>query len=122
MILQKKAVRIINRKPFGYHTNQLFINNNILKIEDIYKYNVGKHMYKHWRDNGLWSTSQTSYNTRSRNVVVPQFQRLTSTQKSMKFIGPKIWNQIPNDIRQASSLEVFKRLYKAYLIHKYELL
>ena len=45
-ILQKKVLRIINNKPFCFHTNDLFLNNNILKLSDIYNLNVACCMYK----------------------------------------------------------------------------
>ena len=38
--IQKTALRIINNKPFRAHTEPLFKNNKLLKIEDIYKLNV----------------------------------------------------------------------------------
>ena len=37
---QKKAIRIINAKPYNYHTEPLFKTCKILKIQDHYTYNV----------------------------------------------------------------------------------
>ena len=44
--LQKKSLRIINKKPYNYHTEPLFKQCNILAIKDQYKLNVGIFMYK----------------------------------------------------------------------------
>ena len=43
--LQKKIIRIINKKPFLYHTNELFFKNKILKLHDIYLYRLGIFMF-----------------------------------------------------------------------------
>ena len=43
---QKKAIRTINKKTYRYHTEPLFKDNNILKIEDHYKLNVSTLMYQ----------------------------------------------------------------------------
>ena len=44
--IQKRAIRIVNHKHFLAHTNMLFFTNNILKITDLFLYNVGIFMYK----------------------------------------------------------------------------
>ena len=60
------------------------------------------------------------YETRSGNSFNPVFQRLTLTQKqSLKFQGPKTWNSIPDYIRAAPSLSIFKRKYKKILLSSY---
>ena len=42
---QKRAIRIINHAGFLSHTNNLFHQNRILKITDLFNYNVGIFMY-----------------------------------------------------------------------------
>ena len=116
VLLQKKAIRIVCNKPYIYPTNELFYNNRILKVPDIHLYNVGIYMFKKI-GNGEFSTS--NYPTRSVNSLIPQFQRLTSTQRSIFYTGPKIWNAIPVDIKNSPSILSFKRNYKSYLISRY---
>ena len=43
--IQKRAIRIINNAGFLSHTNNLFHQNRILKITDLFNYNVGIFMY-----------------------------------------------------------------------------
>ena len=116
VLLQKKAIRIVCNKPYIYPTNELFYNNRILKVPDIHLYNVGIYMFKKI-GKGEFSTS--NYPTRSVNSLIPQFQRLTSTQRSIFYTGPKIWNDIPVDIKNSPSILSFKRNYKSYLISRY---
>ena len=40
-LLQKRAIRIMNNASFQAHTDPLFFSNGILKIQDIYKLNIG---------------------------------------------------------------------------------
>ena len=116
-ILQKRAIRIINKKPYLSHTNYLFFSNKILRVPDISKLKVGIYMYS----SEMYNAHQQNHvhNTRSRNNLVSSFQRLNITQNSMTYIGPKIWNEIPNYVKTASSLRTFKYLYKSFLISKY---
>ena len=45
-MLQKKPVRIINNSDYLAHSEPLFKQNNLLKIEDIYKLQLGLLRYK----------------------------------------------------------------------------
>ena len=58
-------------------------------------------------------------NTRQRNLAVPEFQRLSQTQRSTNYIGPIIWNEIPAHIREISSLPMFKKRLKSFYIDQY---
>ena len=117
-ILQKRVVRIINGANFLDHTNQLFIRSNILKLSDIYKFNIAIYMFKLKLRNQM-DFPDHYYNTRQRNRAVSSFERLNQTQRSIDYIGPKIWNDIPLNIASCNSIHVFKRKYKSYLINCY---
>ena len=59
------------------------------------------------------------YPTRYTNQIAPLFQRLALTQRSLNYIGPQIWNSLPDNIRNITCLSLFKRLTKKYLIESY---
>ena len=44
-ILQKKAIRCINKAHYNTHTEPLFIRSKILKLDDIYKFELYKFMF-----------------------------------------------------------------------------
>ena len=48
-------------------------------------------------------------------MCVSSFRTKTS-QQSIKFIGPKIWNDLPNEIKNSKSLKIFKNKLKSYYI------
>ena len=41
----KKAIRCINKLYYNAHTEPLFIRNKILKIDDLYKFELSKFMF-----------------------------------------------------------------------------
>ena len=60
-----------------------------------------------------------NYETRSRSLLNPPFQRLTQTQMSVDYNGPMEWNKLPNSIKNSKSLHIFKRKVKTYLLGSY---
>ena len=116
-LLQKRALRIINKSSFLAHTDPLFHSNNILKVQDMYKLYVAIYMYNNWEAES-YAVSH-DYNTRNRNSLVPSAARLTATERSISVVGPNIWNSIPFDIRESPTISIFKNRFKAYLLSNY---
>ena len=117
-VAQRRSVRIISRVDFRAHSSPLFANLGLLKFDDIYKFQLGIHMYKNL-DNFDISSSNHDYNMRNISYI-PVFQRLTLTQRqSVAFQAPSNWNSIPLDIKNSQSLKLFKINYKRYLISLY---
>ena len=117
LLLQKRAIRIISNTSFLDHTDPLFYSNGILKVHDMYKLNVGLFMFDRWHT-GVYNRTH-SYDTRSRNDLLPSQARLTITQNSLSVIGPNIWNSIPQSIQNSMSRNSFKSQYKKYLLSFY---
>ena len=117
-VMQKKCIRIIAGAPFNSHTGPLFKSFNILNIFDIYKFSVCKHMFKELKL-GHFNIASHRYSTRGSTLIQPSFQRLTTTQKSINFKGPQIWNSLPKSITDLSNFNLFKKNLKNYLISKY---
>ena len=55
--------------------------------------------------------------TRSSSNVVTNFCRSTVIQQSLKFIGPKVWNNTPHIIRDSKTNNVFKQKLKQFLLN-----
>ena len=117
-ILQKRMIRLISNADFLEHTNPLFFRLKILKLEDIYRYFMCIHMHK-CIENGEFRPTH-SINTRNRDRAQPVFQRLTSGQQSVAFMGPKTWNSLPDNIRSITNINTFKLKLKTYLINQYD--
>jgi len=60
-----------------------------------------------------------TYNTRtaSHSALGISFARTNRRKKSLRIIGPYLWNDLPLKIRQSQSLASFKYHLKHYLLH-----
>ena len=117
-VLQKKIIRIITSSNFFSPSLPLFYENRILRLKDIFHYQLGIFMYGR-RALGQLPYPQHSYETRYCENVVVSFQRLTQCRKSLSFSGPRLWNSLPVSVRESSSVFVFKKKYKNYLLDQY---
>ena len=120
-VLQKKIIRIINRACFNEHTNQYFINMKILKLNELFDFQVAKYMYRYHHQilpKGLCSAfnlnrHEHQYNT--RNVF-----KNYSTKPELKNIGHSIWTNLPETIKNANNVDIFKKRLKQVLLEKYK--
>ena len=65
-------------------------------------------------------STQYSYQTRSMvngNLFIPA-NHLMAEQRSLRYAGSKLWNEIPCEIRNANSLNSFKIKFNAYLLEQ----
>ena len=125
--IQKRAIRIVNRKPLLAHTNELFLSNKVFKITDLFLFNVGVFMYK-LSLNDLPDVFSTlfmrndafhTYPTRQSHSYHLPRTRTVFAQKTIKYNGPKFWNELPCEIITSPSLYVFKKNLKSFLLQKY---
>ena len=120
IIQHKRVIRTITNASSQDHTSPLFSRLRLLKFPDIYRYYVSIYMYKNHKSNVF--RVHHNVNTRSRDLPLSSFNRLSSTQRSITFTGPKIWNSLPVSIRDSESLNKFKRELKSYFISQYWLI
>ena len=78
------------------------------------------------------SSSSVCNHTRDRQIGLPlcgrpilllQPYNVTKTKKTLgdrafQVASPGLWNSLPNDIRNAKTMDVFKSLVKTYLFRK----
>ena len=61
-----------------------------------------------------------TYNMRTVQNVRNRDCRTVHTQKSISYLGPKIWNELPPDNKNAESVPCLERNFKRYLLSSYE--
>ena len=118
ILLQKRIIRIVNNASYLAHTSILFHQMRVLKFSDVFKFFLGKYAYEQNISNNLNFVSH-DYPTSSSSNPVPQFQRLTSTQRSLNYLAPVLFNQIDDSIKRVQSTQVFKSRYKQFLLSDY---
>ena len=119
-MLQKRLVRIINRATFFAHTDELFFNSGILKIQDIYRLYVGLYMHGHQHD-AIYIRNHP-YNTRNRSDLRPIRSRLTITRKIQSLLLVQLYGTlslVKLKILIIDSRQSFKFRYKRFLLSSY---
>ncbi len=125
--MQKKAIRYISHSGYNAHTGPIFQSSNILKVKDMHAFQVNKFMYqyhKHILPNPLMNLFVPNYtihqhNTRHRNSPHVLHRRTAMASQSIIHKGPKLWQSVPNDIKEAKSIHSFGRRLKKSIIQTY---
>jgi len=70
-------------------------------------------------NNFIKSSAVHAHNTRSANNFPLSFSHSTLRLSSIRHTGPRIWNNLPHDLKVACSLSEFIRKMKSLLIKDY---
>ena len=126
--LQNKALRIISNCNPKTSTTPFFYEYKILKIQDLYYFEISKIMHQYSNKHLLicftsFFTQTSSIHNRStrsnirNDLYLPHFLS-SGCQRSIKFQGAKIWNSISPHIRN-QSFNTFKHNIKIQLLNSY---
>lgn len=133
-ILQRKAVRIINKKHRLAHSNPLFKELKILKLDDMYTRQALKLYYrcehsiapKHFRSFLVTRRNATSYlqehPLRDADDQTIPLLRKTYSQKTIRYFLVKIVNSFPEDILadiHKVTYDTYSQKIKKYFISSY---
>ena len=105
------------------HTNEVFKRLNLLKFQDIKIYCCATYTYKAINSiipNKYFSYRNTSqYNLRNPDLL--NLPRVGSTQSKsfIDFRGAKVWNSLPSEIRNKSTIQSFKYALRSHLVSQY---
>ena len=128
LLLQKKSLRIIHNSAFRSHTDPLFVDSRILKINDLHLFHLGQFMYNFYRKtlphvfDAMFPLNRSfhDYPTRQSNEFhLPRFRTLLAKNTFM-YDGPRFWNSLSQDIKNSPSLNSFKRKLKIFLLKSYK--
>ncbi len=124
--LQKKSIRIIHSKPYNSHTEPLFKQSNILKIQDQYKVNVSIFMYQLKHDILPRSFNTLKYfryreQPHTRQTELAHYTRARTIYTSLLPLHqfPKIWNELGVNAHESKSIGSLKRKIKISSLDKY---
>ena len=120
--LQKKCIRNIAYKSYNSHTDPLFKCLEILKFQDLFKYNCSVFMYKY--GHGLQPKSFANMfipcnnNDRTGDYKL-QLCKGSFLDKFPSVFMPRVWNYNSNNIKHAMSLGSLKSQIKTLYISHY---
>ena len=123
---KKKAIRILNSLNYNDHTACYFKNMQLLKLSDIYKYNILVFTYKILilNENNHVITFQQqltnhNYNTRNRAAICTPLFKRSKSQFSILYSAGNAWNNLPTETRDCNSLAGFKTALKQNILASY---
>ena len=127
-LLQKKAIRIVCGAKYNDNTDPLFFQHKVLKLEDLYTFQISKHMFLHSKmllptplsNMFVMNRDIHTYDTRQRNLphILPRRTRVAAN--SLRHKGPEVWYRVPQHIKDAASIITFKTQLKKYLFSNQE--
>ena len=121
-LLPKRAVRAISKAEYKVPSKPLFANLKILDVFRIYSLQVCSFMHLYHNDALPISFTQIfqtgnqihQYSTYS-DFYWPPTCRTNIKKFSILFQGPRIWNSLPDNIKNAPCFSIFKRVIKPFL-------
>ena len=113
---------------FVAHTLPIFTDLKLLRIADIFKLRLLSFVYEAinksapdcFHDFFSLNSSIHCHNTRQStrgDLFLTKLNTLQYGLKSIRYLGAKLWNEIPATIRISSSKFLFKKRLKAYLLN-----
>lgn len=111
----KKVVRIITSSIFLEHTNPLFNQTKLLKINDITKLAIATYMYNN-KNYILNLLPSHDYSTPHRDHLTLPIHRLSKFQHSTFYLGRVMCYSIPLQVQEVPSLNTFKTRLKNYTL------
>lgn len=132
-ILQKRAVRIIDRQKYNSHTSPILKKLKLLTAKDIFQLEYCKIFAKFclgelppYLTEQLMRTERTesSYNMRHTSNILPPLTRNKQQEQVISFRIASAWNSLPESIKSFRStpttIKTFCKHFKDYKINNYQ--
>ena len=126
-IIQKRAIRICNHLEYRSHSKPAFFNLKTLTIADLVQFKSMVLMYKIY--NNLMPSNILSYfcmvhmshdhDTRQAGHFKNMYCRTTLKSMCLSVRGPVTWNKLHTDLKNSTSVNMFKKRYKTFLVSEY---
>ena len=127
LLLQKRALRLMNFSTKSEHAIPYFIKLNILPVHFLYVESVSCLMYDiqnklapvHIQNLFKHVSDIHSYNTRSATAdkFYIMSSRLDQLKNSFSRFGARLWNSLPDNIRKSDNRKLFKKQIHEILIN-----
>ena len=125
--LQKKAIRTISHQTAFSHSLPLFKGLHLLRVSDFFKYKLLTFVYDSMTMmapscfHGYFSLSSTVYNHETRqscrnDLYLIRKNTLRYGLGSIRYLGAKLWNELPTEIRASASRFIFKKKLQKHLL------
>ena len=118
-----KFIRLVFNLKRRESVRTIMKENGLLTIKQMYQVELAIFMLRTVKKNhltvlqNLFQSKSSRISTRSNSHYISPAYRLTVCQQSIKFSGPKIWSNLPNEIKECKSLKSFAIKVKAHFLN-----
>lgn len=118
---QKKMLRVMTNSPRYAHTDPLFKQFHLLKLFDIIALQTNLFVYKSLHNTQVECDFKFTTNPHARRQICLQLPlcRTSHAQRYLTYRGPKQWNQLPKNIKNSNSYNIFKNKLKQMYLNNY---
>ena len=122
----EKIVKILFIR-YTYSGECIFKKFQILKLRDIYKFQVSVYMFKILEYNDCPTLISDlsleypnhNYQTRTRNNLINVIPRVNTVRRNFTFQFTDVWNELPEHLKNHSSVNSFKKRLFLHFINAY---
>ena len=126
-LVQKRALRLVVWAKKDSPSGPIFYKLNRLTIFDEYKLQASLFMHNsingnlpHFLSTHFRANYQIhNHKTRFSHNIHTYITRTNARKSTLMVSGPRIWNNIPNSIRNIKSSSLFRRTLKEYYLNMY---
>ena len=122
--LQNRAVRFISFSEFGTRLKEMYSLLEVVPLDDqlfiqraVFMHNLEYKNLPYALSSYCTHAQHVTRYTSNRNFILPPAKTLRG-QTSIKFAGPKVWSQIPNDLKAIAFRKPFSKQLKASIMKK----
>jgi hypothetical protein len=125
-MVQNNLARVVSGARFSASVQPLLSSLHWLPVEQRIKYKIMTYMFKSGsnhlpeyltKDLVQYTSSRPIRSILQNTYVIPRV-RNESTKRCFYYAGPKIWNDLPDNIRSTISFPSFKKQLKTYLFNE----
>ena len=126
-ILQKRAIRIINKATYREPSNQLFIKVKALKFKDLVDIKTAQIMYKAHQNilpnniQILFQKKDNHYYFRGNCMFSQPPVRTDTKNHCVSVKGVKLWNGFKEELKYCETWNKFKYMFKTDIMITYSL-
>ena len=126
LVLQKKAIRMINNSHFRDASAPIFYGLKLLPISEVFDDNCLKFLYKCLKEDRfptlrkriLDNNAHHNHETRYKSLLNPPYARLHICRKAYLSHSIFLWNNLESSVKESKSLNSFKFKIKQILLDK----
>ena len=128
LILQNKLLKVLHKLPYRFDTNDLHSNLDLLKVKDIYDYQILKFVHASIHETCIPQFHKYytkvdrihQIDTRQQGDLYISRPKNKFGESSLKYCGALLWNSLDCNLQRTLDPDVFKKDLRKLHIDRYK--